>query len=140
MPIRLWKPLRVLDIERCIDEAFSELIHEPWGRPLAAEFWQPAVDVYETEDAYLIEADLPGVAPDAIQVSVEDRRVVLRGSRRTVQWQSAGRTVRVERAQGEFLRTLELDQPVDVTRIDRQFEHGLLRVRLPKLRKQSKTD
>lgn len=140
MPLQPWTPLRLLDLDRRIDEAFLELIHEPWGRPLSVELWQPAVDVHETEEAYLIEADLPGVPPDAVQLDVEEDRVTLRGSRHSVAWSQEGRTMRVERAQGKFLRTLEFEEPIDVDHVERQFEQGLLRIRLPKLRKPGQTN
>ena len=68
-PIR---PLRLsLDLDRRIDQVFSELIHEPWGCDFGAAAWQPAVDVYETGDAYLIEVDIPGVPPENVEVQVD---------------------------------------------------------------------
>lgn len=133
MPGDPQKPLRLLNIERRVEEVFSELIHQPWGR-VAADFRSFAVDVHETDDAYLIEADLPGVSPDDVQLNISDHRVSLRGSRRSVEWREAGRTIRVERAQGTFLRVLEFDHPIDVDRVEKHFEYGLLRVRLPKLK------
>lgn len=128
------KTLRLLNIERRVEEMFSELIHQPWGRTPPAEHRTLAVDIYETDEAYLIEADLPGVLPEAVQLEFIDRRVVLRGSRGRVQWLKAGRGIRLEREQGEFLRVLEFDEPIDVSRVEKHFEHGLLRVRLPKLK------
>lgn len=128
------KPLRLINIERRVEEMFSELIDEPWGRTAPAVLPPLAVDVYETADAYLIEADLPGVLPDAVQLEVADRRVALRATRRTLHREEVGRTIRIERAQGEFVRVLEFEIPIDVQAVEKQFEHGLLRVRLPKLK------
>jgi HSP20 family protein len=129
------KPLQfTFDLERRIEQAFSELIHEPWGRGLAATAWQPAVDIHETDDAYLIEADLPGVTPEDMEIRLDGQRLTICGRRQSLAWTQSGRTLRVERAAGEFCRVLELEHPVDGARIDKQCHEGILRVRLPKRR------
>jgi HSP20 family protein len=131
------RPLRLsLDLDRRIEQAFTELIHEPWGREFGATAWQPAIDVYETAEAYLIELDIPGVAPEGVEVHLDGRRLTIRGTRDTVTWSRSelGRTVLVERQHGHFCRTLDLDNPVDIDRIETQVEKGILRARLPKQR------
>jgi HSP20 family protein len=94
--------------------------------------WSPAVDVLETEDGYLIFAELPGVRRDDIQLQVrEDRRLELSGRR-----QSLGENrnfLRMERSYGPFRRTFDLGSPVDVDSISAGFEKGVLRVHVPKL-------
>jgi HSP20 family protein len=128
-----FKPLRLaLDLERRIEEAFSKLIHEPWGKALASRLWQPAIDVYETDDAYFIEADLPGVAPNSVEIRLEGDRLSICGRRQSMAWAQSGRMLRLERASGEFCRVLELEHPVDCDRIEKQYEQGIFRARLPK--------
>lgn len=129
------RPLRLsLDLDRRIDQAFTELIHEPWGGQFGADVWQPAIDVYETADAYLIEVDIPGVPPESVEVRVDGRRLMIRGTRQTVTWSQSqgGKNVHLERQQGHFCRSLELDRAVDIERLETQFDHGTLRARLPK--------
>jgi HSP20 family protein len=92
--------------------------------------WAPAVDVLETEDSYLIFAELPGVRRDDIQLQVRDRRLELSGRR-----QSPGENrnfLRMERSYGPFRRTFDLGSPVDVDAISAGFEQGVLRVEIPK--------
>lgn len=126
-------PLRLcFDLDQEIDAAFANLIHQPWGRSEAPRGWQPAIDLFETEEAYFLEADLPGVSRDDIELRVEDSRVVLRGHRRSVRVSQSGRGVRIERAQGEFERAITLALPVDPERAEVTCEQGILRVRLPK--------
>jgi len=94
--------------------------------------WAPAVDVLETEDSYLIFAELPGVRRDDIQLQVRDRRLELSGRR-----QSPGENrnfLRMERSYGPFRRTFDLGSPVDVDGIVAGFEQGVLRVQVPKRR------
>jgi HSP20 family protein len=128
------KGLRLsVDLGQRIEQAFSELIYEPWGRGIERKAWQPAIDIYETDDAYLIEADLPGVPPDSVAIRVDGERLTICGTRQSVAWLQEGRSIRIERARGEFCRSLHLEHRVDVEHIDKQYEHGILRVRLPKL-------
>jgi HSP20 family protein len=92
--------------------------------------WAPAVDVLETEDAYLIFAELPGVRRDEIQLQVRDRRLELSGRRQTL---GENRNfLRMERSYGPFRRTFDLGAPVDVEAISAAFEAGVLRVLVPK--------
>ena len=92
--------------------------------------WAPAVDVLETEDAYLIFAELPGVRRDEIQLQVRDRRLELSGRRQTL---GENRNfLRMERSYGPFRRAFDLGAPVDVDAISAAFEAGVLRVLVPK--------
>jgi HSP20 family protein len=92
--------------------------------------WAPAVDVLETEDAYLIFAELPGVRRDEIQLQVRDRRLEISGRRQTL---GENRNfLRMERSYGPFRRTFDLGAPVDVDAISAAFEAGVLRVLVPK--------
>ena len=135
-----FQPLRLpLDLSRQIEHAFSELIHEPWGRGPGERGWHPAVDLYETDDEYLVEADIPGVRPEQVEVRIEGKTLTLCGARDTVTFSGspAGRTLMIERSSGRFCRTLELAQPVDAGRVETHFEQGILRVRLPKMKRAS---
>jgi len=92
--------------------------------------WAPAVDVLETEDAYLIFAELPGVRRDDIQLQVRDRRLELSGRRQTL---GENRNfLRMERSYGPFRRAFDLGAPVEVDGITAAFDQGVLRVHVPK--------
>lgn len=133
MPSSSLRSLRVFfDLDREIEAAFAALIHEPWGRVDVPQSWQPAVDLYETDVAYVLEADLPGVSRDDIELSITDQRVVLRGHRRSVRVSQSERGVRIERARGDFERAVTLTQPVDPERVEVNCDQGILRIKLPK--------
>jgi HSP20 family protein len=93
--------------------------------------WSPAVDVLETEDGYLVFAELPGVRRDDIQLTVRDRRLELSGRRQSLVENRS--FLRMERSYGPFRRTFDLGLPVDVDNISAGFEKGVLRVHIPKL-------
>ena len=64
-----WKPIRLRNLEQQIDQAFDELIHGQWGLCPPSGNWQPEIDIFETPDFYLVEADVPGVDPDEIRLA-----------------------------------------------------------------------
>ena len=133
-PIR---PLKLsLNIDRHIEAAFEELIHARWGRDLTGSFWQPAVDMHEADDAYLIEVDLPGVAPERVKIEAQGHRLTIRGAREslTTGISQSGRSVLLERRHGELFRTIDFDQPVEAAHIEVQFDQGIVQIRVPKLK------
>ncbi len=92
--------------------------------------WAPSVDVLETEDSYLLYAELPGVRREDIQLQVKDRRLELSGRRATL---GENRNfLRMERSYGPFRRTFELSVPVATDGITAYFEQGVLKVHVPK--------
>jgi HSP20 family protein len=92
--------------------------------------WAPAVDIIETEDAYLLYAELPGVRREDIQLQVRDRRLELSGRRHN--FGENRNFLRMERSYGPFRRTFELAAPVDTDGISADFQQGVLRVHIPK--------
>jgi HSP20 family protein len=92
--------------------------------------WAPAVDVLETEDSYILFAELPGVRRDDIQLQVRDRRLELSGRRQTLG--ESRNFLRMERSYGPFRRAFDLGSPVDVEGIAAAFDQGVLRVHIPK--------
>ena len=57
-----------------MERLFDEMIHRPWGAGREARGWNPSVDLYETADAFVLEADLPGVGLENVKVEVPERR------------------------------------------------------------------
>lgn len=91
--------------------------------------WIPAADVYEDEGEYLLALDLPGINREALDVSLDDGRLVIRGERTA----TAGlRSRRTERPQGRFVRTFSLPDAVERGRISADYKDGVLLLHLPK--------
>jgi HSP20 family protein len=128
-----WKPLRMsLDLDRQIEDVFSQIIHRPWGSLHAQTGWRPEIDLYETDDAYLIEADLPGVRPEEVAVRISDRWVTISGTRQLTTWSESAKGVSLERRSGSFTRTFRLEFPVDSERVERRQAEGIHQIRIPK--------
>jgi HSP20 family protein len=93
----------------------------------------PAVNLYETAEAYVLTAELPGVAPKDIQVSLEGSTVTLSGERRIEQAEGEGTSVhRSERQAGSFRRAFELPTPVDADKVEAVHKNGVLMLRISK--------
>ncbi len=92
----------------------------------------PAVDIVELEQEVLLLADLPGVEPGHVDVSVEDRTLTLAGERHPYNDLKDPQAFRTERPSGRFTRTFILPTTVDTGRIHAEFNHGVLKVVLPK--------
>ena len=110
-----------------VDRLFGRQILSPQGVGAA-----PALNVWEDEGAFYIEADLPGVAPDRLDLTVkEGNRLALTGERKGAEPANAV-WHRQERFVGTFTRELTLPTPVDADKVQARFEHGVLKLTLPK--------
>lgn len=121
-----------LNVGRKIDELFSELIHKPWGGKTEPMPWQPAVDLYASDGLYVLEADLPGVRPENIELTLQGNTLWIRGHRNCLRITRTTQCVALERAQGEFVRQFQLSEPVDLSRIETHYENGIFRALIPK--------
>ena len=121
-----------LHLPREVQHLFDEMIHRPWGFCRDIRGWNPAVDVYETEDAFIVEADLPGVKADDVKVEAENGDLVLQGWRSIESTRRDGQFHTMERSSGNFLRRIRLPASIDKSAIVAEFHDGVLRVQLPK--------
>jgi HSP20 family protein len=95
--------------------------------------WAPPIDVYETDDRYVITAEVPGVAREAVELAVQDNRLTIKGSRSAGLAESATRHYhQVERGHGSFERTFEFADAVDEEGITADLRNGVLTVTLRK--------
>lgn len=99
--------------------------------------WAPAVDIYETDGALVLKAELPDLRREDIDVNVENHTLTLRGERRFDEQVKQEQFHRIERAYGAFVRQFTLPSTVDSTRIAAEYKNGVLTVTLP-LREEAK--
>ena len=89
----------------------------------------PPVDIYETEDGLTVEADLPGVEKDSIDVRVDDNVLTIQGKVKPV---ALGNGYHNEFVMLDYFRQFELNEEVDQDKISADYKHGVLTIRLPK--------
>jgi HSP20 family protein len=94
--------------------------------------WAPALDVSETKDAVMIKAEVPGMDPTDIHLSLHDQMLTLKGEKRQEKEEKEEHFYRIERMYGAFVRTVRLPATVDGSKVTAGFKNGLLTVSLPK--------
>ena len=94
--------------------------------------WLPHVNLSETENAYLVAVDLPGMTRDEINVEVVQGDLWITGERRQESEESGKTFHRVECAYGTFRRMIRLGDAVDSARVDAEYKEGVLRITVPK--------
>jgi HSP20 family protein len=118
-----------------VERLFDEMIHRPWGFCRDVRGWNPSVDLYETAEAFILEADLPGVKQEDVKVEMQNGDVVLRGWRSLEKSHRDGTFHTMERSSGQFIRRITLPESIEKDGIEAEFQDGVLRITLPKARK-----
>jgi HSP20 family protein len=99
---------------------------------IATSHWRPAVDIKEEADRFLITADLPGVDPKDIEITMDNGVLTIRGERKSETRDEQEGYKRVERVSGAFYRRFSLPDTADAERIEAKGKDGVLEVTLPK--------
>lgn len=94
--------------------------------------WAPAVDIEEHADQYVLHADVPGVDPAAIEITLEKGVLTLSGAREKAVEQKGVESRRIERVAGRFLRRFTLPESVDAEAVKATGRHGVLQIVIPK--------
>ena len=102
--------------------AFSPFAYEPAG--------YPAVNIWVKDDEILVSAELPGFAPEDIDLAVQDETLTLSGTRKAEDLPEDAQVHRNECASGTFSRTIRLPFSVDADKVDATYEKGMLKVSL----------
>lgn len=128
-----WEPFR--DMRRLhdmLDRVMDESVTGPYGDGNYFEGLAP-IDVYQTDDDVVIEASMPGVKPEDIDISVTGDTLTLRGEVREEKEANGGREYHVrERRYRRFARSLTLPSTVDSEKAEATMENGILELRIPK--------
>ena len=109
----------------------------PFGELKLEEFpavgdWAPSMDVSETKEALVVKAEVPGLDPKDIQISLQEQYLTIKGEKTQEKLDKEERYHRVERFYGSFARSVRLPVGVDGSRVTASFKNGLLTVTLPK--------
>jgi HSP20 family protein len=131
MAMSRWDPFRELSsIQNELNRLFGRTFTGEVGEREAA--WVPAVDIAETQERFLITAELPGVEPEDVDISVENSVLTLRGERKFYRETEEDDFHRIERRFGAFARSITLPSTADPERINASFDAGLLTIEVPK--------
>lgn len=123
-------------VERSQTGGWMPSLYEPIKKASQkiADWFAPRSDAAVTPAAYEIEMELPGVAPDDIDIVVQDNMLVVTGEKRFEHNEEGRSYLFSEREYGAFQRAFRIPPDADADAVDAQFKHGILTVRLPKAR------
>lgn len=133
MELMKWTPTNELrDFNRMLTHFFDEPFIPTERRELIEKTWAPRVDIYDTKDAFVIKAELPGIDKKDIKVDVDGRLLTLRGERKTETENKENAYYRREMFFGSFERTFTLPEAVDPGLIKAEYKDGVLHLEVPK--------
>ena len=112
---------------------FSRLFNSLWEQqPVASRAWVPEMDLVETDDHYVLKADLPGMKQEDVSLEFNDGTLTISGERKIEYERKDKGFFRLERSFGKFSRSLTLPDGIDPDKITAAFNEGVLEVHIPK--------
>jgi HSP20 family protein len=135
MALIRWEPVRELNtIQNEMNRLFNTFFEAPapGNSNSHGRRWLPAMDLVETGDHFVLRADLPGLSEQDVNIELEDNVLTISGERKAEHEERKEGYYRVERASGNFSRSLTLPEGVDASAVTAHFDKGVLEVRIPK--------
>ena len=135
MALIRWDPTGELNsLQSEVNRLFNSFFDVPSTAANGATLrrWVPAMDLVETDDHFVLRADLPGLSEGDVSIELEDRVLTVSGERKAEHKDRQEGYYRVERAFGSFARSLTLPEGVDPDTVQASFDRGVLEVRIPK--------
>lgn len=120
----------VFGLRREIDRLFEDT----FGRGEGASAWTPTVDVRESDNELSLEVELPGIRPEEVEITAENGVLMIRGEKRNERKEGDenSRYHMVERSYGSFMRSFQLPQGLDESKIEADYNDGILSIHIPK--------
>ncbi|MDD5385057.1 MAG: Hsp20/alpha crystallin family protein [Gallionella sp.] len=133
-----WDPFRELeDVTNRLNRIFGQpLVRAESGQNmLAVADWAPSVDISETDTAYLIKGEIPGVKKEDVKVTIQDGMLTIQGERKQEKEEKGKKFHRVECSYGSFTRSFRVPGDADENSVKAEFKDGMLNVTLAKSEK-----
>jgi len=122
----------MMNLQREMNRMFDSFMRTPEEEESFKGTWSPEVDIKETPEAVIIQAELPGMKKDDIKLSIRDNTLQMSGEKRMEEEKGGDNYHRTERVYGSFLRTFTLPSMVDAGKIQAVYKDGVLHLTLPK--------
>ena len=125
-----FRELRTLQDE--VNRVFSSSFGRSGESGMMRGAWNPSVDIFENKDQIVLEAELPGLKPEDVNISIENNVLTIHGERKFEKKDEEDNFHRVERSYGSFTRSFTLPPTVSSENVDATFDNGILRLSLAK--------
>ncbi len=127
-----WKPLRELsNLRREMEDFWENFAGEREFLPMRGE-WMPALDVSETKDSLIVKAEIPGMEPKDVDISLSGDLLTIKGEKKQKTEEKKENFHRIETRYGAFSRTIRVPVSVDSDKIEASYDNGVLKIVLPK--------
>jgi HSP20 family protein len=127
-----WRPLRELsNLRREMEDLWGDLLGEREFLPMRGE-WMPALDVSETKDSLIVKAEVPGMEPKDIDISLSGDLLTIKGEKKQKTEEKKESFHRIETRYGAFSRTIRVPVSVNSDKIQASYDKGVLKIVLPK--------
>ena len=130
-----WEPMReMLSLREAMDKLFEESFVGPQWRTLwpAEGASALAMDLFETEDALVVSAPVPGIKPEEVEITITGNTLTVKGETKAEEREEKGNYLRQEVRYGAFQRSMELPADVQADKAEAVFENGMLKLTMPK--------
>ena len=129
-----WQPsFGLLDpFRKEMEEVMERFFGHENGKPKAVETWAPRVDVEETDKEIVVKADLPGVDPKNVEITVENGMLMVRGEKKEEKEEKKKGYHRLERFAGSFYRAIQLPPGADAEKVSATSANGVVTIAIPK--------
>ena len=132
MTLIKWQPMP-MDVFDDMESVIHSIFNTDWNLPARnTQNWSPAVDVKETDNSFILSADIPGLTKKDIKVKVANEKLSIIGERSYEMDQENDNYHYRERRFGSFDRSFNLPETVDEDKISASFKNGILSIQLPK--------
>jgi len=134
MAIIRWDPFRdIITLREKMNRLFEDAVTARGEeKDMISSTWTPSVDIFETENALILTAEVPGIDENNIEIKIEDNTLSLKGDRIFEKETSEENYHRIERSYGSFYRSFTLPRNIDQEKIKAEHDNGVLRITMPK--------
>lgn len=116
-----------------VNRELTRLFNDQSSSSVSDISWSPQVDISETEQSYLVTADMPGVKPEDIEINLHEGVLTIKGERHAEEVSNDKNFTRRERVRGTFFRQFKVPQTADGETVSARSSHGVLEITIPKV-------
>jgi HSP20 family protein len=131
-----WGPPGLLrlraELDRLVDRFFGIETRRTTAFPFLASSWSPAVEVLDTDQEFVVRAEVPGLGPEDLQLTVSGNALVVAGEKKSEKRREDKGIVRSELRYGSFRRLIPIPVGADAEKVSAEYDRGILTVHLPK--------
>ncbi len=137
--LTLWKNQEINKLRRDMDRLFSRIWNDfSMPVPAGSTYERPFIDLMEKDNHLELKAEIPGVKPEDLDISISEDLLTIKGKTEDETIQNEGNVHRVERRFGSFSRSIQLPCRVEIDEITASYKKGILSITMPKCKKETK--